>query len=81
MKIVACLLAGLFSLGAYAAEPVAKPARLFPDAPPPPVALGAPDFCCTSAGRLALVNPGADGVKLAEGEACVVNSVSGKACF
>ena len=77
MKIAASLVAGLLSLGAYAAEP----ATLFLDAPSPPPVLGLPDFCCTPAGRLALVNPRPDGTALAEGEACVVDSASGKACF
>jgi hypothetical protein len=85
-RIAVITAAGMWCLTAAAGEPAAPVVKLFPDAPPPPVVLGLPDFCCTSAGRFAFVNPDADGNKRQEGEACVAQSdaketVAGKACF
>jgi hypothetical protein len=79
------LVGGMASVAAHA-TPATPALKLFPDAPPPPVVLGLPDFCCTATGRLAFVNPAADGVTRLEGQACVVQAdnqptLPGKACF
>jgi hypothetical protein len=85
-RCLAVFTLALVSASTHAAAPASPAVKLFPDAPPPPSVIGLPDFCCTAAGRFAFVNPGADGVKRQQGEACVAptddgKAVSGKACF
>jgi hypothetical protein len=80
--------ASLLMLNAYAVDPSSdsKPARIFPDAPPPPT-VSEPLFCCTATGRLVLINPEpGDARSVADGESCHAMTPggvmeSGKACF
>lgn len=87
LGLIACA-ASLLVFNAYAAEPsgAAKPARIFPDAPPPPT-VSETLFCCTPTGRLVLVKPEpGDARSVADGESCHAKTPggvmeSGKACF
>ncbi|MEQ1592465.1 MAG: hypothetical protein ABL892_08755 [Thiobacillaceae bacterium] len=87
LSLIACA-ASLLVLNADAAEPssAVKPARIFPDAPPPPI-MSETLLCCTATGRWVRINPEpGDAQSMDEGVSCHAKTPSGemesgKACF